>query len=258
MGDFVCPFWSCRRRLKQKWTRRPAVEFFQLSNREAPKKFEYHLITFFRMKIMILYHYEIICTTIAILLYTPLSSDIIPPKNWSSIWRIPPLIIAPRWKILQSVTGRRPHQLWTWESRLDRQALNVSHHDPNLNTNEHAIYYTHLHIQHTICMCISIYIYTVMHTYICVYIFKCCWYIRHSVYIMYIHSFEILLPCPAQSEVKFQSTLPPEIMFPTISSFCFICSRLGRGILHPFNRAISLHSGKLLRPLNDDGQGDHA
>ena len=158
MGDFVCPFWSGRRRLKQKRTRRPAVEFFQLSDREAPKKFEYHLITFFRMKIMILYHYEIICTTIAILLYTPLSSDIIPPKNWSSIWRIPPLIIAPRWKILQSVTGRRPHQLWTWESRLDRQALNVSHHDPNLNTNEHAIYYTHLHIQHTICMCISIYI----------------------------------------------------------------------------------------------------
>ena len=79
---------------------------------------------------------------------------------------------------------------------------------------------------------------------------------------MYIHSFQILLPCPAQSEVKFQRTLPPEIppeiMFPTISSFCFICSRLGRGILHPFNRAISLHSGKLLRPLNDDGQGDHA
>ena len=54
---------------------------------------------------------------------------------------------------------------------------------------------------------------------------------------MYIHSFQILLPCPAQSEVKFQRTLPPEIppeiMFPTISSFLFICSRLGRGILTP-------------------------
>ena len=90
-----------------------------------------------------------------IIIYTPLSSDIIPPKNWSSIWRIPPLIIAPRWKILQSVTGRRPHQLWTWESRLDRQALNVSHHDPNLITNEHAIYYTHLHIQY---VCVYLYI----------------------------------------------------------------------------------------------------